>query len=186
MFLSVISRRLIPLSSGALVLSSNRPLREPFVSIGNLRCFSSASHDLHYFAFPKEQEGNNYGVNWSLVEDGVVSNGIAFRNAKHSQLSKSMKLISRPKWDGKYLIEEAGDNLDHSVFNNYLLEAQHNLSLGKDLFVEDGFVGAHRDARTGVRLITTNPHSASLLRSVLVRSYYWLFTLQLLHINLHT
>lgn len=136
--------------------------------VGQCRKIAVASNDLQYFTFPKEQEGNIYAVNWSLVEDGVVANGSAFRNARLQQLQNQMKSSTKPAFDGKYTVEEAGDNLDHATFHNYLMEAQQNLSSAHNLFVEDGFVGAHRDARTGVRLITASAHSASLLRKMLV------------------
>jgi hypothetical protein len=129
---------------------------------------ATATSDSQFFTFPRETEGNNYAVNWSLVEDGVVSVGSAYRNAKFQQLQNHANKASKPVFSGTYVVEEAGDNVDHATFNNYLSEAQNSLSSSPDLFVEDGFVGAHRNGRTGVRLITANAHSATLMRKMLV------------------
>jgi hypothetical protein len=129
---------------------------------------ASSPSAVNHIIFPRQEEGNIYSVNWSLVEDGVTSTGLAFRNARTQQLQNKLKGVPLGTFSGSYVMQEAGDNIDHDDFQQLLSDSQISLSTTPEFFVEDGFVGAHRDCRTGVRLITADAGSVSLLRKMLV------------------
>jgi hypothetical protein len=128
-----------------------------------------------FFTYPRNVEGDDPIVNWSLQESGVTNAGLAFHNAPVSKLLKRLGVR-----DSKYPIElnnlkvkaagtafEAGDNMDHDEFEENLSRVQHYLSEGQDMFVEDLAVGSHPDFRLGVRVVTRRPDIALAAKSVL-------------------
>eukprot|EP01031_Cornospumella_fuschlensis_P030257 gene30257-36563_t len=100
-----------------------------------------------WFVFPRETEGNQYNVNWSLVEDGVTPRSEAFRNARLPILAQhlptkigkdnKLELSSPPFAGGKLEIKEAGDNITHEAFNASKAKTCDQLSAASTLFVED-------------------------------------------------
>jgi hypothetical protein len=134
-----------------------------------------------WLVYPREKEGNNYAVNWSLNEDGVTPVGNAFRNARlqtllnrvGTKLSPSMESVEVKnaalvsKTEEKLL--EAGDSVSHDEFQTLLENVQNELSAEKvDLFVEDVSIGSHQKHRLGVRIISDNAALALASRSLLV------------------
>lgn len=128
--------------------------------------------------YPRNVDGDEPSVNWSLLESGVANGGLAFHNSPVSKLLKKIGVkdvkgaidISNlnVKATGKLL--EAGDNLDHDEFGENLSQVQNYLSEGQDMFVEDLAVGSHPDYRLGVRVVTRRPEIALAAKSVLVGS----------------
>jgi len=129
-----------------------------------------------YSRFPNEEEGNIYDVNWSLVEDGVVSRGKAFKNAKLQTLGTYLPkkiesgkfLLESPIYNGKYVVKEAGDSISLEDFSTLLKMKQDYLSSYKDLFVEDGAFGSFSSFRVGTRLVTDIPALSLIFRSLMV------------------
>lgn len=133
-----------------------------------------------FFVFPREREGNDYWVNWSMTEDGVTPVGeSAFRNARLALLKTRLGIskdaaelnVKGPSLTGQYKVLEAGDSLPHQDFEDFK-EAQRKgyLESGIDLFVEDGGLGALSDIRVGVRIIAGNPALALMGRNLFVSS----------------
>ena len=58
------------------------------------RVFSTVMETDQWFLWPRENEGNTYAVNWSLVGDGVTPTGDAYRNARAALLTS--KLSAKP------------------------------------------------------------------------------------------
>jgi hypothetical protein len=144
----------------------------------NNRFLSTSQQD--WGVFPREREGNIYDVNWSLTEDGVVSTGDAFRNPRlpilTSRLSSKVQNgkveLTKPVYDGKYNLKEAGDTMNHNAFINSQSKLHEHLSSGQDLFIEDGSLGSYSPSRIGVRVVTDNSATSLISRSLLV-SYYF-------------
>jgi hypothetical protein len=130
-----------------------------------------------YSRFPNEEEGNIYDVNWSLVEDGVVSRGKAFKNAKLQTLGTYLPkkiesgkfLLESPIYNGKYVVKEAGDSISLEDFSTLLKMKQDYLSSYKDLFVEDGAFGSFSSFRVGTRLVTDIPALSLIFRSLMIQ-----------------
>ena len=126
--------------------------------------------------FPRESEGNKMAVNWSLVEEGVVPKGEAFRNCRVSLLTSRLSSkvvdgkvdVKSPIYTGTYEIAESGDDISHDDFEAMLTAQQEYLSSGTDLFVEDGAICASTSARLGVRVVTDSAASALVARSLLI------------------
>lgn len=125
--------------------------------------------------YPRNVDGDEPSVNWSLLESGVANGGLAFHNSPVSKLLKKIGVKDvkgaidvsnlNVKATGKLL--EAGDNLDHDEFGENLSQVQDYLSEGQDMFVEDLAVGSHPDYRLGVRVVTRRPEIALAAKSVL-------------------
>lgn len=118
--------------------------------------------------FPRESEGNTYSVNWSLIVDGVVPLGQAYRNARIPLLVSRLPAkvdggkvdITSPAYIGKYKLLEAGDStLSQEAFSSSLKNVQDYLSSGIDLYAEDASL-----AKIGVRVITDSPAAALIFR----------------------
>lgn len=139
--------------------------------------FSSIQTD-DWFIYPRETEGNNYAVNWSLAEDGVVPVGDAFRNARLPILAKRLGVKSvsnviettKPLFYGDYKVLEAGDSISHDDFNELFSSQQEYLSSGIDLFVEDASLGSYNKTKIGVRVVTDDPAFALIFRNLLIPS----------------
>ena len=139
------------------------------------KSFSSAVSGA-FGVFPRENEGNNYSVNWSLTEEGVVPKGDAFRNARLGVLNSRLSAkvadgkveVKSPAYTGKYEVVEAGDTISHDEFEALLKAQQEHLSSGMDLFVEDGAICASTVGRLGVRVVTDSAASALIARSMLI------------------
>lgn len=141
-----------------------------------VRSLSSLNSE-EYTTFPREKEGNMYIDNWSLVGDGVTSQGDAFRNARipvltsrlASKVESGKVELKHPKYEGSYSVIEAGDGVSHEDFGE-AMNAQHEyLSTGIDLFVEDASLGAFSSSRVGVRVVSDSPAVALICRTLLVR-----------------
>lgn len=140
-----------------------------------------AAHTLNtnkeWVLFPREHEGNNYNVNYSLVEDGVTAVGDAYRNARvpllatkiGSKINDGVIENTTPTFFGAYDVVEAGDTISHDDFANSFSIMSDHLSSGQELFVEDGGLGAHNKTRLGTRVTTENPALALVMRKLLVR-----------------
>lgn len=129
--------------------------------------------------FPNEKEGNVYVDNWSLASDGIVSKGSIFRNARLELLLSRLPSkytpgtnipLAHSSFDGKYSLMEAGDNLNDDDFLDLFDAAKNFLSTKTDLFVEDAAVIASNKCRIGIRVVTLNPATALIARSLLVSS----------------
>ena len=126
-----------------------------------------------WFVFPRESEGNNYSVNWSLVADGISPSKEAFHNARlplltsrlPNKASKGTVDDASVKFSGSFNLLEAGDSIKHEKFNESLTETTQKLS-SEVLFVEDNGVVAHADSRLGVRVVTSNPAVALISRYI--------------------
>jgi hypothetical protein len=142
-----------------------------------------------FFVYPRDIEGDDALVNWSLVESGVTNAGLAFHNSSLSKLLKRLGIKDGAKegielptisLKGTEKLLEAGDSLSQDDFGEKLAAAQVYLSAGEDLFVEDLAVGSHPDYRLGVRIITRSPAQALMFRSLLVSSLISLDTISCL------
>ena len=155
---------------------SRNVLQRPSLSIRSLSSNSAQAAPVSKYTVWGESERNIHEVNWSLVEDGVIPVGNAYRNERVSLLTSHLtEKVSGNKvtvkdvvYSGKYTVLEAGDNIDHSAFSNLLSETQSSLSNGTNLYVEDASIGAFAGARVGVRVITAMPAMALVARSLLV------------------
>lgn len=133
-----------------------------------------------WFLFPRETEGNNYSVNWSLAEDGVTNSQDAYRNARlpiltnrlSSKVENGVVSLKKPVYTGKSQVQEAGDGISHSDFQNKFSSMQQYLSSGVTLFIEDASLGAYNKSRVGVRVISDDAGVALACRSLLVRMSY--------------
>jgi hypothetical protein len=134
---------------------------------------------VEYALFPRQHEGNNYSVNFSLVEDGVCAAGDdtnAFRNARIPVLTTrfSAKVeggkveLKEPKYIGKYSVLEAGDSVSHDDFLEASSAQNMYLSSGVDLYVEDASLGSFAPSRVGVRVVTDSPAKALIARTLLM------------------
>lgn len=137
--------------------------------------FASTETD-EWFIFPREEEGNIYMHNWSMVEDGVVPVGKAFRNARLSVITNAMGVkasdttisASKPSYAGKFAMKESGDNMSHEEFSQLLSAQQQHLSTSANLFVEDAALGVNGSVRQGARIICDDPAVALIARNLLV------------------
>lgn len=125
--------------------------------------------------WPKEVEGNVYSINYSLVEDGVVSQGDSFRNGRLNLLltkaaTKAGDNISIPSLNlrNAFAVKEAGDTILHDTFKVAKAVTCELLSSGTDLFVEDASLGTIQDTRVGIRVLTQSPVNALVFRSLMV------------------
>jgi len=141
-----------------------------------LRANFSSVQTEEWSLFPREREGNEYAVNWSLCEDGVVPVGDAYRNARLPLLTTKLgakvqggKVDAKaPAYSGTFALSEAGDNMSHDAFSELFTAQQDYLSSGIDLFVEDAALGASKSTRNGVRVVTDSPAVALIARSLLI------------------
>jgi len=126
--------------------------------------------------FPRETEGNVYDVNFSLLNDGVVSTGDSFRNARINLLTSRLSVkpsngvvnVDSLKLDGKFNLVESGDSMSHEEFASLKTKQDDILSSGADLFVEDASVGASINSRVGARVVTQNAATALAFRKLMV------------------
>lgn len=133
-----------------------------------------------FMVFPRESEGNDYSVNWSLNLDGIAPIGKtnAYRNARMKLLSshlpskavdnvvtiKSNSLFNKNNTD----IKEAGDNMTTDDYLELKSSSNEYLSSSGDIFIEDGALGTQSSTRVGTRIVTTNPTVATIARSLLI------------------
>jgi hypothetical protein len=125
--------------------------------------------------FPNEYEGNIYDDNWSLVEDGVVPVGVAFRNARVSLMTSAIGAkkggsitAEKPLYFGEYSFTEAGDTISQEEFSDLFQSQKQLLSSGPDLFVEDASLGSYSKNRIGVRVVTMDATKAIIARTLLI------------------
>ena len=126
--------------------------------------------------FPREREGNNYDLNFSLLEDGVTSVGDSFRNARIQLLSSRLPKkvennkveLSHPSYFGKYEVKEAGDNISLDDFTDVQTTQQEILSNGSELFVEDAGLGTFSPCRVGARVVSHSAAVSLILRQMMV------------------
>jgi len=129
----------------------------------------TAKTDPKWSVFPREREGNEYDVNFSVLEDGVTPTGDCFRNARGELLKSCIgDKVTSPKLTGAFKVDESGDSISHDDFGA-LKEAQDDLlSNGTDLFVEDAGLGAASVGRVGARVYTQNAATALMFRKLMV------------------
>lgn len=146
--------------------------------------FSSAKYlgDIQteeWFLWPRQKEGNIYDHNYSLVDDGIVPEGNAYRNARVALLTNEMGAkinegkveVKGPQYFGEFRVSEAGDDMSHEIFSEFFAAQQQELSsieTTPNLFVEDASLGSHTSVRNGVRVTSSNPAVALMFRSLLV------------------
>jgi hypothetical protein len=143
--------------------------------------FNTGYETDEWFVFPREREGNEYSVNWSLVGDGVTPVADAFRNARPQLLftrsGANVKSITdrleakKPVYEGEYKLVEAGAGISNDEFEEIFADTKSQLSSGVDLFVEDLAVGSYSPESIGVRIITDNANVALQARTFLVSSH---------------
>lgn len=129
-----------------------------------------------WFVFPRQSEGNIYAVNWSLVEDGIISKGDAFRNGRVPLLTARLpkkiengKLsLDGPTYFGDYAVVESGEGISPIAFADKKETLQNLLSKGSDIFVEDGGLGAFSPIRAGARIVADNAALALILKNLLI------------------
>ena len=149
------------------------------ISLSSLRLFSSAAKAKalpDFGVFPNEYEGNIYEVNWSLVEDGIVSQNHAFQNARLplliSKLQKKAEagkvILDAPLYFKEYNILESGDNLSADEFSNLFSSIESYFSSAKEIFVEDAGLGAFSKVRVGTRVTSCNPALSLIMRTLMV------------------
>mmetsp|Transcript_36518 Transcript_36518/g.27086 ORF Transcript_36518/g.27086 Transcript_36518/m.27086 type:complete len:427 (+) Transcript_36518:82-1362(+) len=135
-----------------------------------------SSHESEeFFVYPRNIEGDNATVNWSLLESGVTNAGLAFHNYSIPKLLKRVGVkdagksfdVATLKVKGSGALLEAGDNLDHDEFGDNLSVVQNSLSAGQDMFVDDLSVGSHANLRLGVRVVSRKPEVSLAARSML-------------------
>lgn len=139
--------------------------------------FNTGYETDEWFVFPREREGNEYAVNWSLVGDGVTPVADAFRNARPQLLftrsGANVKNITdrleakKPSYEGEYKLVVAGAGLSNDDFEEIFADTKSQLSSGVDLFVEDLAVGSFSPESIGVRIITDNANVALQARTFL-------------------
>lgn len=129
-----------------------------------------------WFTFPRESEGNTYMVNWSLVEDGIISKGDAFRNGRVPVLTERLPkkiengkiTLDGPVYVGDYSVVESGDGISPSAFGAKKEALQTILSGGADIFIEDGGLGAFSQIRSGARIVTNSAALALIFKTLLI------------------
>ena len=126
--------------------------------------------------FPREYEGNEYLMNWSLIADGVCNTTEAFRNARLPILTTRLKgkvengkaELSSPEYTGKSDLKEAGLEMSFEDFESAFAVQKERLSAGIDLLVEDMAMGSYNGYRLGTRVITDDAAIALIMRKLLV------------------
>ncbi len=143
-----------------------------------IRNFAQVSEEFNLF--PRQHEGNNYDVNWSLTVDGLTPSGDAYRNARAKLLSSRLSAkaengqvqLNSPAFTGPNKISEAGDEgFSQDAFSNVLNAQQDHLSKVGNLYIEDAGVGAHYKNRVPIRVVTDCPAAALVFRSLMVIIY---------------
>lgn len=125
--------------------------------------------------FPNESEGDVYADNWSLCDDGIYSQGKAYRNARLAILTKELGAkkgepikIEKLNYYGKFKLDEAGDSISQQDFTRIAEAQQDHLNSGADIFMEDASLGSYSKTRIGVRVVTLNPAVALIARTLLM------------------
>lgn len=129
-----------------------------------------------FAVFPNEKEGNNYDTNFSIIEDGLLAVGDAFRNARLALLTSKLNSkaqngvveVKSPSYFGKYNLTEAGDTIKHEDFADFFDETSARLSNGNNIYIEDVGLGAHNKIRLGTRISTEDAATALIMRKLLV------------------
>ena len=141
------------------------------------RYFSSRVRETEEWGvFPREEEGNELIVNWSLANDGVANTTKAYRNGRLPVLA--MRLSSKiegnkveeasPLYTGATEILEAGTGISFDKFQQEFSSHKAYLSSGIDLFIEDRGLGSYQPYRLGVRIVTDDAALALIVRKLLV------------------
>jgi len=128
--------------------------------------------------FPRQREGNEYKVNWSLTYDGIVAVGDAFHNARVPVLTNRLPSkpsggkieVSAPAYYGDSKTLEAGESIPFDEFETAFGGQKELLSGGADMFVEDHGLGSHSPFRLGTRIVTTDAAVALIFRNLLLRT----------------
>lgn len=128
--------------------------------------------------FPREREGNEYSVNWSLAFDGIVSVGDSFHNARLPLLTNRLagKMVggkvelTAPDYYGECRTLEAGEGISFDDFDAAFRTQKDYLSSGVELLVEDRGLGSHSSCRLGTRIVTDDAATALIFRNLLMRT----------------
>jgi len=153
------------------------------MSLISPRLFSSAAKAKAFpetGVFPNEYEGNIYDVNWSVVEDGLVSQNNAFQNARLplliSKLPKKVEdgkvILDAPLYSKKYNILQSGEHISADEFQNLFDSMETYFYSAKDIFIEDAGLGAYSKVRVGTRVTSLNPALALIMRTLMVSIYF--------------
>mmetsp|Transcript_36202 Transcript_36202/g.59234 ORF Transcript_36202/g.59234 Transcript_36202/m.59234 type:complete len:117 (-) Transcript_36202:325-675(-) len=77
------------LATSALARSALKKVVNPARHFSSLQVPGlNLGHEEDYVVFPKEREGLEYALNWSLADDGLTAAGEAFGNIKMASLKK--------------------------------------------------------------------------------------------------
>lgn len=138
--------------------------------------------DPDFVTYPREGPGLNYDLNWSLADDDVTPRGLAFRNARDTQLfmhtsgsvDKATKVVDSQVKDVDAPLfctdEFEGFSVaDIDEFEGRFTTLKESLMFQDQLFVEDGAVGSDRASEIRVRVISDNADYALFFRNMLVR-----------------
>ena len=128
--------------------------------------------------FPREREGNEYKVNWSLTYDGIVSTGDAFHNARlpvlatrlPNKISGGKVEASGPEYYGDVSTLEAGESIPFTDFESAFSAHKEYFSRGADLLVEDHGLGSYGPFRLGTRIVTDDAATALIFRNLLLKT----------------
>ena len=104
--------------------------------------------------FPREGQGINYALNWSLATDGVTPAVYAHRNLSLRKLEKVVGDKIKPP--------ASSATPNPAPFSKQSFEAvAEYLSNVNDVFVQDSAVGSHRSAELRTRVISDSASMAA-------------------------
>jgi len=162
------------LATSALARSALKKVVNPARHFSSLQVPGlNLGHEEDYVVFPKEREGLEYALNWSLADDGLTAAGEAFGNIKMASLKKRLGLKSAATVleasvaSGNAKFQEAGTSVSFEEFDSKKASISEYLSSGIDLYVEDGAAGSFRGSTVGVRIVTDDPVFALVAKNLL-------------------
>jgi len=153
----------------------------PIIRIGSLK-FSTfpkipglVDHSVDYVVFPREREGLDYKLNWSLV-DYLIPKGDAFGNIKIETLKRKIGVKSSECLFSSGLSDKVGNFVEAGISDDFGFDdfdeqkstITKYLSTGVDLFVEDASLGSYRGSSIGVRIVSDDPVFAAISRNILI------------------
>ena len=123
-------------------------------------------------AFPREQSGKDYDLNWSLANEWFTVWGNAYRNPDRALLMSHLKCV-RDKNGNAFCKRTFVSDCDvpslTSDFEELSDEVKEFLSKVPNLYVEDAAVCSGKLLETRIRSVTNDPATALLLKNMLVR-----------------
>lgn len=154
----------------------NRAISQRFRVSAAQRAQLVVSRANHGGVFPREREGNDYSMNYSLLEDQITPVGDVFRNARVATLvarladkpANSVVKVTGPAYIGSFQIKEWGDSISADDYFDFQETARANLSSGCTIFAEDAGLGAHSSIRVACRVLTSDPALSLIFRKLMV------------------